>query len=264
MAWNSKGAAAMAVIGEHLSVLPLDQKLEFRDKCARNIFQDPDNTGNVIPWERQWGITIAFMGPRENLIRNLEFAMIQELLGLGPPKYCLVSNKFKEFDKRVLLVLNYLPQKKICMFPPTRIPRGPFEAPIWEKWGKILRKQRISLDDFIAPETWKVNKEQDMMCVRFTEDEDHLVNNVKFALLKENLGIGPKQYCLVYEDNPNHIVPFAIVTALLPRHKMFVYPGGVTLDGMFENEPWLSRGVYVCSRASISKEEFHSYFPDEA
>ena len=262
MAWNSKKAAAMAVIGEHLNVLPLDLKLEFSDKCARNIFQDPNNSENVVPWERHWGITFAFMKPRENLIRNLEFAMLQELLGMGPPKYCLISNKCKDFDQQVLLVLNYLPKKKICLYPPAIIPRGPFEKPAWRSLGKELHKRRVSLNDFNAPETWVVNTNQDMMCVRFSSD-DHLTNNVRFALMKENLGVGPKQYCLVYEDKPQHNVHFAIVMTFLPRHKMFVYPEGVRLDGMFVEEPWLTRGISVCSRASISAEEFRTYFPTE-
>ena len=97
MAWNSKRAEAMVVAGLHLGVMPWARKLEFSERCARNIFQDPHNSRDVVQWERHWGITIAFLGPRENLIRNLEFAMIQELLGMGPSKYCLVSNKFRDF-----------------------------------------------------------------------------------------------------------------------------------------------------------------------
>ena len=81
--------------------------------------------------------------------------------------------------------------------------------------------------------------------------------------MKENLGVGPKRYCLVYENKPLNNVSFAIVMTFLPRHKMFVYPEGVRLDGMFMVEPWLTRGITICSRTSISAEEFCSYFPTE-
>ena len=191
MAWNSKRAEAMVVAGLHLGVMPWARKIEFSERCARNIFQDPHNSKDVVQWERHWGITIAFLGPRENLIRNLEFAMIQELLDMGPPKYCLVCNNLRGFGERVLLVLNYLPKEKICLYPPTTIPRGPFEKPAWRSLGKELSERRVSLNDFDAPETWRVNTDQDMMCVRFSSD-DYLINNVRFALMKEKLGEEPQ------------------------------------------------------------------------
>ena len=157
-----------------MGVMPMTRKLEFSEKCAKNIFQDPDNVEEVIQWEKHWGIVFVTMGSRETLIRNIEFALIQEMMDLGPPKYCLMSNGVRDFERRVLLVLNYLPRKKICLYPPTIIPRGPFEEPRWRSLGKEISERRVALNDFDAPGMWEVNTSQNMVCIRFS-DNAHLL-----------------------------------------------------------------------------------------
>lgn len=253
----------MAIVGEHLGVMPMTRKLEFSEKCAKNIFQDPDNEEEVVQWEKPWGIVLVTMGSKETLIRNIEFSMIQEMMGLGPSKYCLMSNGVRDFERRVLLVLNYLPRKKICLYPPTTIPRGPFEEPRWRSLGKEISERRVALNDFDAPGMWEVNTSQNMVCIRFL-DNPRFIDNTRFAFLKESLRVGPERYCLVYEQNPLYLSQIAIVMTFLPRHKMFMYPGGTRLGGMFLQEPWLSRGLDICSRTSITTEEFQTYFPSEA
>ena len=57
------------------------------------------------------------MWDTNHLLKNIKFTMIQELMGLGPMKYCIVYNKMPKFSKKLLLLISYLPHKKMCLYP---------------------------------------------------------------------------------------------------------------------------------------------------
>ena len=59
-----------------------------------------------------WGVTYVTMWDEEHLLKNIQFAMIQEMMGIGPAKYCIVNNIMPNFEKRLMFLLNYLPKKK--------------------------------------------------------------------------------------------------------------------------------------------------------
>ena len=67
------------------------------------------------------------------------------MMGLGPMKYCIVYNKMPNFFKRLLLLINYLPQKKMCFYPPQVILEQPFDHSPWREIGKAIRSKRFHL-----------------------------------------------------------------------------------------------------------------------
>ena len=85
------------------------------------------------------------MWDEENLIKNIQFAMIQEMMGLRPMKYCIVYNEMPNFLKRLLLLINYLPQKKMFFYPPQVILEPPFDHSPWREIGEAIQSRRFHL-----------------------------------------------------------------------------------------------------------------------
>ena len=91
--------------------------------------------------------------------------------------------------------MNYLPpQDKICTYPLRLIFRGPFVRPQWREKGNELSLRGVRLRELDAPGTWVTSPSRDMVCVQVTE-RARLMNNVRFELFKESMGLGPKWYC---------------------------------------------------------------------
>ena len=74
-----------------------------------------------------WGVTYMTMWDEEHLLKNIQFAMIQEMMGIVLTKYCIVNNIMPNFEKQLMLLLNYLPQKKMCTCPPKIYLEPPFD-----------------------------------------------------------------------------------------------------------------------------------------
>ena len=67
------------------------------------------------------------------------------MMGLGPMKYCIVYNEMPNFFKRLLLLINYLPQKKMCFYPPQVILEPPFDHSPWREIGEAICSRRFHL-----------------------------------------------------------------------------------------------------------------------
>ena len=85
------------------------------------------------------------MRDEEHLIKNIQFAMIQEMMGLGPVKYCIVYNEMPNFFTRLLLLILYLPHKKMCFYPPQVILEPPFDHSPWREIGEAIQSQNFHL-----------------------------------------------------------------------------------------------------------------------
>ena len=106
---------------------------------------------------------------------------------------------------------------------------------------------------------WKTNSSKTMTCIR-TYGYVYLYCNLKIAMIKEGLGIGPERYCIVFNRRPTFYSKLKLLMCYLPREKMFLYPSGVRLEGPFLHEPWLSRGRQICSNPSITLDEYLANF----
>ena len=85
------------------------------------------------------------MWDEEHIFKNIQFTMIQEMMGLGPMKYCIVYNEMLNFFKRLLLLINYLPQKKMCFYPPRFFLDAPFDHSPWREIGTAISSRRLNL-----------------------------------------------------------------------------------------------------------------------
>ena len=70
--------------------------------------------------------------------------MLLEMMKKGPMKYCIVGNTMPNFSSKVMLLLKYLPPKKICIYPPYML-NGPFNRSLWREIGEAIRERRINL-----------------------------------------------------------------------------------------------------------------------
>ena len=258
MAWNSTKDAALNVIGLHMGVMKPERKQELSDFYAQNIF-GPDR--ERIQWDRRWGIVFVNLRGKNTLMKNIRFFMIQEQMNQGPPKYCVLGHNLAGYENRLLFLMNFLPHRKICTYPIRLTLRGPFELPQWRDRGREVSLRGINLKEFDAPGTWKTSPSGDMVCIRMT-DLPHLLDNIRFALFKETMGLGPVRYCIVYQRTRAFYSHLGMVTTFLPRHKMFMYPGNDVSNQLFGREPWLSRARAICAQPSITPGQFRANFID--
>lgn len=106
---------------------------------------------------------------------------------------------------------------------------------------------------------WRANPSGDMIDVQLFGQEA-LLNNLRVSMLKEVVGMGPQKYCVVFNSAPNFYSKLKLIMSYLPQEKMLLYPATARLEGPFLQEPWLSRGRALCSRPSLTFEEYHANF----
>ena len=87
-----------------------------------------------------------------------------------------------------------------------------------------------------------------------------LLQNLRVAMLKEAAGIGPRRYCVAYHCAPYFYNRLQLLMIYLPFEKMFLYPAQESLEGPFLQEPWLSQSRDLCSRPSITFDEYVANF----
>ena len=58
-------------------------------------------------------------------------------------------------------------------------------------------------------------------------------------MLKEVVGLGPQQYCIVFNCASNFYSKLNMIMVYLPLEKMVLYQAQESLGGPFLHEPWL-------------------------
>ena len=133
--------------------------------------------------------------------------------------------------------------------------------------GFTRRAEVNSFWDKIALQVqpWLINYSKSMTCVQLCTHPSDIADNLKFALLKEAIGLGHSWYCIVHHPGRKFPKQLKTIMFFLPPKKMFLYPAGSTLGGPFLQEPWLSQGCDLASRPSITFTEFLAAFgqPDD-
>ena len=99
MAWASHKEEAMNIVGLHMGVMRAQKKRELQELYLRLIFPRQGQGWDHVPWTTHWGVTYVTMWDEEHLLKNIQFAMIQELMGIGPAKCCIVKNIMPNFEK---------------------------------------------------------------------------------------------------------------------------------------------------------------------
>ena len=78
----------------------------------------------------------------------------------------------------------------------------------------------------------------------------------------EIVGLGPHKYCIIFNGTPLFPYFLKIVLTFLSRHKMFIYPFTLGLENLYNQENWRERTRNVCTRASLTSDEFKANFPN--
>ena len=145
IAWETKEEETIEVVVQHMRVMDKDSKEELYNLYTRLIFPRQNHTWDDIKWTNFWDVTFVTMWSHKHLLQNLKLAMIQEHMGIGPSKYCIVNNWMPEFENNLLLLINYLPHQKMCFFPPQFPLEGPFSRSPWREIGEKICERTLCL-----------------------------------------------------------------------------------------------------------------------
>ena len=145
MAWASKEEEAMNLVRLHMGVMKDDKKKELNLLYTRLIFPRQGNAWTNTKWVSLWGVTFVTMWDEEHLLKNIKFAMIQEMMGIGPKKYCIINNGMPNFVSKLLLLINYLPHKKMCFYPHRFALKPPFHLSPWREIGEAMMSRRYNM-----------------------------------------------------------------------------------------------------------------------
>ena len=135
MAWEAHEEEAMNIVSKHMRKMRIEKKKEINELYSRHLFPRQGQNWTDVKWTTNWGVAFVTMWDEEYRIKNIEFAMIQEMMGLEPMKYCIVYNKMPNFFKRLFLLIKFLPQKNMCFYPPPVILEPPFDHSPWREIG---------------------------------------------------------------------------------------------------------------------------------
>lgn len=112
------------------------------------------------------------------------------------------------------------------------------------------------------PTFWQYSPRSEMLCIQVF-GEENLLKNLKLAMLKEVVGLGPQRYCIFFNRAPHFYSKLKLIMSSLPQEKMFLYPATARLEGPFLQEPWLSRGRAISSRPSLTFDEYLANFVNQ-
>ena len=149
MAWASKEEEAMDIIGNHMGVMRLEKKKELNEIYAKLIFPRQGLNWTDVKWTIHWGVTFVTMWDEEHLLKNIQYAMLMEVMGIGLMKYCIAFNEMPNFFSKLLLLFLYLPHKKMCFYPPRFFFDSPFDHSPWMEIGYAMRSRRFYLNNSI-------------------------------------------------------------------------------------------------------------------
>ena len=90
----------MNLVCQHMRVMEVNKKRELSELYTRLIFPLQGNGWDDDKWITHCGVTFVTMWDEKHLLKNIRFSMIQEMMGLGPMKYCIVSNAIAELCKQ--------------------------------------------------------------------------------------------------------------------------------------------------------------------
>ena len=76
----------------------------------------------------------------------------------------------------------------------------------------------------------------------------HFLNNLRLAMVKESLGVGPKYYCIIRSTAENFAQKVFLMTRYLPHQKFTIRPYGPPLEGPFLRPERRLMGQAMCNR----------------
>ena len=137
MAWTSLEEEALTHLHTHLLVASTTVKEEVLDFVRNALFYwrlgwDHDY------WINNKGLVSVTVFGDAHLERNLKFALVQEMIGMGPNQYCVIDSDLPDFESRLMWVLQNLPSHKVCLYPPRTSLGGSFFVAPWNTIGRLI------------------------------------------------------------------------------------------------------------------------------
>ena len=87
-------------------------------------------------------------------------------------------------------------------------------------------------------------------------DREHLMGNLRLAMIKEMIGEGPEEYYVINNWMPNFESKLLLLVHFLPHKKFRIFPPAPTLEGPFTHSPWLEIGEDIRHRSVDLKNPF--------
>ena len=85
---------------------------------------------------------------------------------------------------------------------------------------------------------------------------DHFRNNVRLAMVREAMGLGPRYYCIIRTLYPAFSERVFLLLQFLPHQKMYLYPHfGLPLRGPFNQSPHTREIGNAITQCIIPNEE---------
>ena len=95
-------------------------------------------------------------------------------------------------------------------------------------------------------------------------NRENVLSNLKLAMLKEFVGLGPQYYYVIKSYNLDFESLLMLVLHYLPKEKFCIYPENDSFREPFLYKPWKILGQRICNRPSISLEEYLAYLEHHA
>ena len=110
------------------------------------------------PWRTSSAgdITCVDLAWSPYLLGSLRIAMLKEVIGIAPQRYCVYVHSDDQFYRRLQLLMTCLPEEKIFLYPEGARLGGPFLLEPWQTRGqRVLGRPSLSgeefYDTFVAP-----------------------------------------------------------------------------------------------------------------
>ena len=137
----------MHIVCQHMGAMNHEKKEVLIKHYSKvfSFYQEEQEGWNDDQWITCSGITLITMWNEEHIYNNLRLAMIKEMMGMGPKKYCIVNNWMLDIESKLLLLVHFLPHEKFSVHPPMEVLRGPFLCSLWQEIGEAIRSRLIDL-----------------------------------------------------------------------------------------------------------------------
>ena len=143
----------MRLVRQHLEVASLEKKQTLIKEQEDHLFPHPSWLWKYSKWTTRQDITYVTTLEEDHISNNIKLAMIKEMLGLGPQSYCIIDDETPGFEKRVLLLLYYLPHSKLCIYPPNHSIGPTFLRSPWREIRKAIIDNVVPYDINLARST---------------------------------------------------------------------------------------------------------------
>ena len=122
------------------------------------------------------------------------------------------------------------------------------------KKAKLRRTYNKAINHFLGEWT-NLNK------VTFInlKNRENVWSNLSLATLKESIGLGPQQYCVICSYKFDFETLFMLTLYYLPKEKFCMYPEDESLASPFLYAPWDILGQRIYTQPTISIDSYLAY-----